>query len=472
MISERVRQQAFGKRLRTVALAATGLALACAGDPANTADAPGDPAELEPPAPQAADLGRAPVLDDPADGLCIARTISRSDEDRRQRQIAALTSLGAAVVRQEIKWHLVQPEPDVWDWTSEDATVDAVTGAGLELIGLLAYGTPWASSATESDSFFPPDDPADYAAFAAAAAERYGDRVRRWEIWNEPNSGFRFWKKDPIELAGNAAEYAELFVAAAKAIHAVDPSAEVMVGGTFFHEQVIPGAINFLSDAKAANPEFADVADAVAFHPYMLYAPRVGPEESEGDEVPVWQMMPELRELMDLPLVATEFGWPSYGSVDEGAQADYLVRQMALLHADGVRDACWFTLGDGRLADENPEHAFGLYRNDETERKPAGNSFAALAEALAGTACYGRAEDALGLPDGALAVRYVAIDGKRAVTVVWAPKMEVEITIPNSAGCEGWSTTLGAEDLEVSTPGAATFTASGHPAILVESCGS
>ena len=36
--------------------------------------------------------------------------------------------------------------------------------AGLEVIALLDYGNPWASSLTEDDPTYPPDDPEDFEA--------------------------------------------------------------------------------------------------------------------------------------------------------------------------------------------------------------------------------------------------------------------------------------------------------------------
>lgn len=381
-----------------------------------------------------ADLDLPVALDAPADGACISALLHRDDADRRAAQSEATRALGVRVVRQDVRWASVQPTRDTWDWTREDAVVDAVYAADAEMIAMLAYGNPWATSVPDADEFYPPDDPADFARFAGEAAARYGDRVRRYEIWNEPNSGFRFWKQDPPAFSGDPVAYAALFVAAADAIHAVDPELEVMIGGTFWHEQGIIGGAAFLEAAIAAEPELLAKADAIAFHPYPLYPPRVPPEDGEGDEKTLAEMIAEVRAVGgDLPVVITEFGWPSWDTVDEDEQAAWLARSYLIAHTEGVRDVCWYTLEDQEDPDGNPEDAFGLTRLGATERKPAGDAYARLFDAMPARA-YGYADDALALPDGVWATRYA--DDDRVRTAVWTVDDNVPIELPRVGGCD------------------------------------
>jgi hypothetical protein len=370
--------------------------------------------------------------------------LDRWDADHRATMVDALRETGVRELRHDLRWNYVQAARDAWDWTTEDAWVAAAEG--FEVIAMLGYGNEWASG--EADSFYPPDDPADFAAFAAAAADRYD--LHRWEVWNEPNAGYRFWKVgDPPALSGDPVGYAALFVAAAEALPADD---EVEIGGTFFHDQGIIGGPEFVADAIAADPRVLELADALAVHPYTLYPPRVGPEEDEGDETPLVDMLDEMHAAAPgLPLTITEAGWPSFDEVDEDEQADLLLREFALAQADGVKDVCWYTLEDGDDPD-NPEADFGLYRDGAVDRKPAGDAYAALADAIDGTDCNGRAEAALGLADGVYAVRWSS--SERAVTMVWTEGDEIEADLPATAG------SCGGEPIVV--------LASGTPAIVVE----
>jgi len=334
---------------------------------------------------------------DLAGGFCVAKDLTWLED--RQAVTDRMAALGAKSVRSDIRWLKVQPSEDVWDWSVPDDAIDAATASGLEYIAMLGYGVPWASSETDDDSYYPPDDPADFAAFAGAAAERYKGVVGRYEIWNEPNAGYRFWKTN---FDGDAEAYGALFLAAEEAIHAADPDAKVLIGGTFFHEQVIPGTVTFLSDMLAAHPEILERADGVGMHPYTLYPPHTAPEDNLDGEIPFWEMVEQMRELTgDLPIVITEMGWPSWDPVDEDDQAHWLTREMLLAQAEGISDLCWYTLYDDEEP-SNQEGAFGLTRSDESW-KPSGEAFAALAERAASASEVGAVVD---LPDGAWGVSY------------------------------------------------------------------
>ncbi len=353
---------------------------------------PNDPGDTCPVAPTL-------VETDLSGGFCIAKDLTWVGD--RQAATDRMAALGARAVRSDIRWRVVQPTENTWDWSVPDDAIAAAESSGLEYIAMVGYGVAWASSQTEDDSHYPPDDPADFATFAGAAAARYAGRIERYEIWNEPNAGYRFWKPD---IAGDPVAYGALFLAAEEAIHAVDPEAQVLIGGTFFHEQIIPGTISFISEMLAAHPEIPSRADGVAVHPYTFYPPRVPPEEDGDGEVPIWEMYSQLRELTgDLPIVVTEMGWPSWSPLSEEDQAAWLTRGVLLSQAAGITDLCWYTLYD----DEEPanqEGSFGLTRWDESW-KPSGDAFAALAERAA------LAEGVAAVPDlaeGAWGVSYGA----------------------------------------------------------------
>lgn len=383
-----------------------------------------------------ADLGLSVAVERPAEGLCVSVQLDRWDPAHRDAQVDALLALGVAEIRQDLRWGYVERSPGSFDWTTEDAVIDAATGAGLRVIAMLGYGNGWANA--DGREFAPPDDPADFAAFAGAAAARYADRIDRYEIWNEPNSGFRFWQVGtPAAIGGDPAGYAALFAPAAAAVHAADPGAEVELGSVFFHAQAIPGGPAFVADAVAADPALLEVADAVSFHPYTLYPPSAAPEDDSEGEVDFPQMVAAMAQAAPgLPLVVTEMGWPVWGEVDEALQAAYTVRGIALLHGAGVRDACVYTLEDHEGEVTSPEDAFGLASDLPGGFKPVGEDLARFATALQGVdaALEGGAQDALGLPDGVVAVRYLEAGGD-VLTLLWSVAEErVEVVLPHVEG--------------------------------------
>jgi hypothetical protein len=351
--------------------------------------------------------------------LCIARNFSQvaTDPETLAEAIADLKRVGAKTLRSDVLWHLVEPEQGVWNWERYDALVAALQEADIELIALLAYGNPWASSQTTKDSMYPPDDPADFANFATEVAKRYPGKVRRFEIWNEPNAG-RFWMPG---LAGDPVAWAELVLETEAALHAFDPSLEVILGGTFFHKQLIPGTVEFLSEAVAAYPEIIERADTVAVHPYTLYPPRVPPESDEGKEIPLVEMIAQLREITgDLPVSISEFGWPAWSTVTQADQSDFFERAALLSMSQGVVDVCWYTLWDGENPDGNPEEAFGLLASTG-ETKPVGDTFISLGKRMALSDGAGLVE---GLPEGAYGV-----DLGEAGLALWGEGEECGVTL-------------------------------------------
>lgn len=398
-----------------------------------------DPEGPAPVSPPPADLGQPVTVADAGEGICVSVQLDRWDADKRAAEVAALQQTGVRVIRNDLRWGYVERSAGVLDWTLEDAWADAARAGGFEVIAMLGYGNALYAEGA-SDEFTPPDDPAEFARFATEAANRYG--WDRWEIWNEPNAGYRFWKVgDPPALGGDAVGYAALFVSAADAIHAALPTAEVQIGGTFFHDMGIPGGPEFVAEAIAADPRVLEVADALGWHPYTLYPPRVPPEETEGDEMALWEMDEAMATAAPgLPRVITEAGWPNFWEVDEDEQAAWSIRELVLAQALGTRDVCLYTLEDGPDPD-NSEHVFGLWTYGLTEPKPSGAALAEAASTITGADCHGRAEEPLGLPDGVLAVRYLRDDA--AITAVWSLEGEVEVTIPASAeGCEGEGTVV------------------------------
>ncbi len=344
------------------------------------------PAEPEPdPTPTPVELDWREASAD----LCVSHTFWNASD--RALGLSVMEAMGLTSIRTHILWHQVEPNPGAFDFSGQEPVIDDLLARGIEPIALLAYGNPWASSDPNADTYYPPDDPADFAAYAAETATHYAGRIQRYEIWHEQNAGYRFWRPD---FAGDPVAYGELFAAAADAIHAADPAAEVLIGGAFFHDQFIPGALEF----NAAMPAEAwAAADGMAFHPYTFYPPQVPPEyagtsssSASKPEVPLVEMIAGLRAGADdagrpgLPLAVTEFGWPAWDPVDAQDQADWAERSVLLGLGEGVGTWCAYTL----LSREGPtaEDRFGMADGEDGTLLPYGQRFADLSVRLAGLA--------------------------------------------------------------------------------------
>jgi hypothetical protein len=194
---------------------------------------------------------------------------------------------------------------------------------------LTLYTTPvWAADGTDPEgctvNIAPrPQVVSDFANYAAAVAGRYAADGPFWaenpelpvtppraiEIWNEPNWN-AFWCPEP-----NPELWAEMFVAAAKAVRDADPRQKVITGGltSVFADdtEAVSGGMDagvFMARAVEHEPEVADLADAVGFHPYDL--------DVRGVEQRIARFRAALDELglEDVPIEVNEAGWPTEGT--------------------------------------------------------------------------------------------------------------------------------------------------------------
>ena len=106
--------------------------------------------------------------------------------------VAEWSALGVQQVRIYALWsRIAGPSRGAdKDWAQLDHAVNRVVDAGMEpLLTITGPGPLWTSRRSErGDPRYDPD-PEAYAEFAGAVAERYGDRVDRYVVWNEPNLG-------------------------------------------------------------------------------------------------------------------------------------------------------------------------------------------------------------------------------------------------------------------------------------------
>lgn len=291
----------------------------------------------------------------------------------RKGYLDAALDLGGVMIRRDFLWAQIEPERGRFTWDAYDTLVAEANARGVRLLGLLAYGAPWASSKTVGGrDTFPPDDPDDFASFARAAALRYRGRVTAWEIWNEPNNGFRFWEPT---MSGDPAAYARLLVRAHAAVKDASAETPVLSGGTVFTPQLIEGAIPWLERAYAAAPDLARSFDVEGIHTYALYPPQRAPELGEGADPPLEAKIQMHAWLLakhgagDKPMWITELGWPTWGEVDGPGQARLMVRATILAVRAGASGVFWYTLRDGpNPAAFPPEDAFGLLGNEATPK--------------------------------------------------------------------------------------------------------
>ncbi len=138
-----------------------------------------------------------------------------------------LRAAGATAVKLVADWSDIEARQGTLQWDVLDDAVSAARAAGLRVVLVLSYTPRWASGATGAEladpSIYtrqPPRRPEDWDAFVTAAASRYHDRVREWQIWTA--RGLPLFR-------GTTREYIDLLRSARVIIKAVDPSARIVL---------------------------------------------------------------------------------------------------------------------------------------------------------------------------------------------------------------------------------------------------
>ena len=281
---------------------------------------------------QAATRGIPPGLPEPiADAdvplHCVNAALHATSPSLPLEQALDLVADGGFVwVRQSFPWALLEPAPGRYDWAPWDRMVEETTARGLRLIAVLERPPDWAGS---------PPAPADFARFAGAVAARYGDRLRYYQIWHNPNL------RDGWGDRPHPAQYAELLRQAALALRAADPDARILLGSLAPTVERGPenlSEVRFLEELYTAGAApYFDVVTAQA------YGFETGPEDRRVDEgVLNFSRAVLIREVMEAhgdggkALWVSHFGWNSlpsawedvpsiWGTVDERAQAEYTI---------------------------------------------------------------------------------------------------------------------------------------------------
>jgi peptidoglycan hydrolase-like protein with peptidoglycan-binding domain len=310
-------------------------------------------------------------------GISLGSGFLELDSATQNQEFDSMVSLGVQWIRVDMQWKIVQAQnSSTYNWSQIDAAVAEANAHHLKVLAILDYAPAWAaSSSCAAGSNCAPAVPATFAAFAAAAAQRYDpEGVAKWEIWNEPNAA-AFWGG-----ASDCGAYTADLKAAYVAIKQVDPNAGVISGGlagesTDGHN-ISPA--DFLSCIYSNGGK--GYFDAVGDHPYSFpQDPSAAPQSAWGQ---MSETTPSLRSIMTANgdggkrIWITEFGAPTNGP---DPQSDITEIQQAAMVTDAMDlyktyswagPFFWYTLTDDGISTSTNENFFGLMRPDGS-LKPA-----------------------------------------------------------------------------------------------------
>ena len=242
-----------------------------------------------------------------------------------QKMFAEAAAMHASAVRLDVAPALVYHDPlQPPDFTGLDEVVALANAYHLQVVGDLTT-IPWWISACASPrdisqmTLCGADDLADYRAEITEIVRRADPAIRDWEIWNEPDLGSSF--------SGTPLQYAWMLRTAHDAIKAIDPQANVLLGGI----SGLSGQ-NWLAQVfAAAGPDAVHAFDIANIH-------ERDPLDALAGDVRAWRWL-FARNGFSGPLWITEHGYPSdpafeYDSTyagGSGSQAAFLAASIPTL---------------------------------------------------------------------------------------------------------------------------------------------
>ena len=333
-------------------------------------------------------------------------------------------------------WRVVEPDKGQWVW--RDAEINELRKRGFAIMANLGHPPLWAGRPHPKDqdhgswTSAPPRDVAEWEDYVFRTVEHFRDRIRHWEVWNEPyGRGF---------FAGTPEEYAELLKVAYRAIKRADPQA-VVIGGCFSsyaaewtRRVLAQDALNFM--------------DALSYHVY--WSPAVTEPKAPGEPAFIEQEVRHFVEQMQVhgkpkPIYMTEGGlrcppfasWLPQEGFSRGAPfgsragatrnltgadaACGLVRGMVQMLSSGVVNICYYYTGGVRGAlpwFSTMANGYYVLMDYDGRPKPTMMAYSALEQQLDGAKSAGKREQ------NGLTVHLFS-KGRGSVAVVWSEQSRV-----------------------------------------------
>jgi GH35 family endo-1,4-beta-xylanase len=155
-------------------------------------------------------------------GLNVQAAARYGVSGRMQVPLDSAKNTGAGWNREEFRWDFIEPTANTFDFGFADEAVQKSVDRGLNVLGLLAYNVDRSGGKAQPSYTMPNLDA--WKNYVNKVVTRYKDKIKYWEIWNEPSDPLYFNIQDPAQ---RATSYAQLLQASYQTIKGIDSSAKV-----------------------------------------------------------------------------------------------------------------------------------------------------------------------------------------------------------------------------------------------------
>lgn len=146
-----------------------------------------------------------------------------SDEKTIKKAVKLMRLAGIGMVRMDFLWQDIEPRQGEFEFRKYDYIVKVLTENKVAILGLLNYSTSWAAACASWNC--PPADNQLFVRYAVTVANRYKDKIKYWEIWNEPDSRTYWANQDGLK------SYVVLLKEVYVALKRTVPDCKILNGG-------------------------------------------------------------------------------------------------------------------------------------------------------------------------------------------------------------------------------------------------
>ncbi|HUF10623.1 MAG TPA: hypothetical protein VMO47_14985 [Rhodothermales bacterium] len=264
-----------------------------------------------------------------------------------------LNETGIDLLRISFGWDGIEGEKDQYDWLFwDDFVQSAVDKHGVTLIPYICYTPLWNSTTDDINNswHYPPKDYEEFGEFVYDLVSRYKDRIKTWEIWNEPDIWI-FW-------AGNQEEFARLLKTGSEAVRRADPEAKVVMGGlandtewleSLFRDHGVSPYVDVVNihnyfETWAGKP-LEDVAG------YVHEVARI--VDAHGDAQAIWMAEVGYSTFRDSSFVSDKYSaYYEYEHTPEYQAVDLIRRVTTALSTQKLSALAWYEIKDLQPGEE------------------------------------------------------------------------------------------------------------------------
>jgi hypothetical protein len=310
------------------------------------------------------------------------------DPAKRPAALDELQSLGVRSLRVILLWSSVAPgsdqatqpkfeptNPAGYDWGQYDALMAAAKARNWPVLMTISGPAPkWATKARLDNKTRP--TPSAFAAFTTAVGRHYGDQVRTWAIWNEPNQPqFLLPQFAAGGKAASPAIYRELYRAGVRGLTKAGQGADQFLIGETSPRGTgrVVAPLTFLRGMLCLNAKYKPVGRCAPLSPdgyaHHAYTTKQGPTFKPPPNDVTIGVLSRLTKALDrataagaltkrLPIHLTEFGIQSTPDTISGVSLAKQVQYRAISE---------------RIAYDNPRVAsFSQYLLTDSDASPPG----------------------------------------------------------------------------------------------------